>query len=169
MECQLVDVSGNRIRQLEYQDYAEFQHTFNFSTQSAAIGFAGPYYYTLFNIYGLGQVQLLPIPASTDTSTNYVKISYYKRFPLLTGDGEVLDAPQEIQRALILKAQAEMLRTHNPASPALQIVTGLAEKAWEEFRAIDTKHPDMHPRFRLAPLTTRTWSPPGDGVVYIKI
>lgn len=165
LECELVGSTGDRIRQLDYIDWAEHEHTYGYSQQGFGIG--GFYQYTLFNIYGEGKLRLMPFTGATDTS--YVKISYYRRFPILTGDGDVLDAPQEIQRALLLKAQADMLRTHNPGSPALQITTALAEKAWEEFLRVDSRHPDMKPRFRLAPLTPRSWGVPGDLVTYIKI
>ena len=167
LECALVDVDGNRIRQLTYLDWAEHEQTFNYSQQSTG-SYGGPYYYTLFNVYGEGKIRLLPY-VSTSTVVNYAAISYYKRFPVLLSTDDVLDAPQEIERALLLKAQSDMLRIHNPSSPALQMTAALAAQAWEAFGVIDRKHPDMKPRFRLAPLSARGWTPQGDGVVYIKI
>lgn len=165
LECSLVSSTGDRIRQLGYIDWAEHEHTFGYSQQGFGTG--GFYQYSLFNIYDEGKLRLMPFTGATDTS--YVKISYHRRFPLLTGDGDVLDAPQEIQRALVLKAQTDMLRTHSPGSNALAITASLAEKAWDEFSNIDRKHPDMKPRFRLAPLTGRGWAPGGDGVIYIRV
>lgn len=159
-ECALVGADGGRIRQLQYMDWAEHEHTFGFSDQFGSEAFTGTIYYTLFNVYGEGKLRLLPFPTNpTGVNTQYVAISYYRRFPLLAGDGDVLDAPQEIQRALVLKAQAEMLRTHAPTNPSVGLLHGLADEAWTQFGIIDRMHKDMKPRFRLAPLTTRGWYP----------
>lgn len=154
IECTLVDSSGNRTHQLNYIDWAEYQHTWS-ADQQLWLYTSTTNSYTLFNTYRAGQIQLLPITASTSTAQT-VKISYYQRIPELARDDEIMDAPREIQRALILWAQADILRIYRNADPAVWTGTkAVAEQAWDRFRVIDAKHPDMKPRFRLPPIANQ--------------
>lgn len=104
-------------------------------------------YYTLFNIHALGQVKLLPPPSSTNT--NYVVLSYYRRFADLVSDSDCLDAPREIEEALILHAQTTFLREQHPGSESYAETAAAARAAWDAFADIDSRHPDNRPRFRL--------------------
>lgn len=163
LECQLVSSDGSLIRQLEYKDWGEYQHTFNIGP----INVLGPIaYYTLFNTHITGQIKVLPSPTS---STDYVKITYYKRISLLSAENDILDAPQEIERALVLGAQAEMLRIYRSGDTQLMMATQtLAEQAWQRFNVIDVRHPDMKPRFRLPALSVNRLGLPGSDVIYIR-
>lgn len=165
-ECALMDTLGNRVRQLNYMDWGEFEHTFSFSQAGLfAAGTVG--YYTLFNIFKTGQIKLLPEAAFSLTSTDTVSITYYRRFPLMAEDEDVLDAPQEIQRALMLWAQADMLRLFRSSDQQTWSAThAMAEQAWARFISIDQRHPDAKPRFRLAPLSSNSFL--GGDVVYIR-
>jgi len=154
LECQQVGSAGNKVRQLNYIDWAEYQHL-TFDTEWTTL--TSPMYYTLFNTYRTGQIKTLP--AGGATGTVYVKITYYKRIPLLAGNVDILDMPQEIERALVLKAQSQMIRTYRSADPSAWMPWEvLAEAAWARFVTIDTKHVDMKPRFRLPPMTARYYN-----------
>lgn len=146
IECRLTNSAGDKVRQLQYRDWADYQSTF----AESASTIPSATYYTLFNTHALGQVELLPNPSGT----SYVKLTYYRRLPLLSDDSESLDAPQEIEEALVLWAQAEMLRTKNPESKVLELTTSMARDAWAAFATIDRKHENDHPRFRLPNLST---------------
>ena len=147
LECTLVDASGNAIRQLNYIDWSDYQHTFNGGAASAS---GSPIYYTFFNTQVDGTLKLLP----ASTGTSYVNLSYYRRFSLLADGTDVLEAPQEIQRVIVLLAQADMLRVFKSGDPqAAGMTRAMAEKAWDRFSAIDAKHSDLQFRFRLRPLS----------------
>ena len=167
LECQLLDDKGGRIRQLSYEDFAAHEHTYNYATQLGSAP-SGPFAYTIFNAYGEGKIRILPLVSPTNTDPNYLQLSYHKRLPTLIGNDDVLDAPQEIEYPILMQAQADLLRMHNPSSPALAGTMAMAAEAWQQFRIIDAKHPDMKPRFRLPSITSQGWAPQGDGVVYIK-
>jgi hypothetical protein len=146
IECRLTDSTGAKVRQLDYRDWVDFNDTFD----GASSGLPAPTYYTLFNVHTLGQVELLPNPSTTA----YVQLAYYRRFSELVADSESLDAPQEIEEALVLAAQVEMLYTNNPTSQVLQLVQAKAIAAWDGFAVIDRKHENSHPRMRLPRLVS---------------
>ena len=149
IEFRLVDSTGAKIRQLLYKDFAEFHQVWNLD--SVATTGNSPMYYTLFNLHLQGQLKLLPTPTGTD----YVAGSYYRRFNLLFDDDDVLDAPQEIERALVLGAQFDILCALAPENPLVNTYGARAMQAWDAFVVIDRKHEDNHMRFRLAPLAHR--------------
>jgi len=164
-ECQVVDSAGNKLREISYIDWTEYQKVFNFGSYSSGPGPA-PQYYTLFNTHLTGQIKLLPAPAAT--ATTYLKITYYKRFDQLASESDILDAPRELQLAIILKAQATALRILRSGEPQLYTqADAIAERAWMRFAMIDRRHPDMKPRFRLAPLTTNRGPFDGD-ITYVR-
>lgn len=164
IEFSLVSSTGVKIRQLNYLDYAEFKHTYAYPGSEEASG-SQPTGYTLFNTHVTGILTLL---GAGTPSTNYVSGSYYKRFDLLEGDEEVLDAPQEVQRAILTKARLELLMAYAPQSPSIPMQGDLAAKAWNRLMATQSKHPDHKFRFRLPPLAARpnAFNP---GVEYIKV
>jgi hypothetical protein len=143
-ECTACSATGAPSGSLTYIDWAEFNHTW--SPGGAPSGA----YYTLFNTHITGQIQTLPAQVPVGTGLSYVRITYYRRFALMAAETDILDAPQELTHALVLKAQANMIRVYKSGDPAAFGATdALAERAWARFVSIDSRHPDMKPRFRL--------------------
>jgi hypothetical protein len=151
IEFRVTDVHGDKINELTYIDYAEYHKVF--VTRPASLG-TFTCYYTLFNVHADGKIRLLPQPDyGASASTQYIKGSYYKRFALLAEDGDILDAPQEIENALVYGAQVEALTIYAPNSPALPVKAMDARDALSRFEKSDRQHEDQHRRFRLPPPT----------------
>lgn len=134
---------GDKVRQLGYIDYAIVQHAYDLLPTTGR-----PTQYTLFNQHNTGNVTFIPTP----DGIYFYDINYFRRFALLEGDDDVFDAPQEVERVLVLKAQGEILRVLAPSNPMTQTTLAMGEKAWLAFLGVEARHPDKAPHFRLAPI-----------------
>src|SRR5204862_7437181 len=122
-QCLPVSATGVKIPQLFYKDRVEYNDTFDLGVTALT----GPAYYTIFNAHETAGITLLP----RTTGTQYVDLTYYRRFPTLTLDSDTINAPQEWERAIELRAQYEMLVIHASDSPVLPLRRQDAAAAWQ--------------------------------------
>lgn len=137
-KVQRLDANSKPELTLDYLDWEQFQSRFDVQTDTGK-----PTLYTLRNTFSDGLIEFYPVPDAAYT----LRVQYYKRIALLSGNDDVLQVPIEFENYIILRAQFYLLDLFHHERTLEKKAS--SEESFASLIRADEMHPDDFPRFRL--------------------
>lgn len=164
-QAYLVNSNGAMQDPLDHLPWSTYQRWYGDSTITGT-----PEKYSLFNFEKEGKLYFYPTPDANAASAMTLTVEFYRRIPLVSelGISDSLDAPREVQSALVYGAQ-KRIALHLGQSNDIATLAGLEMQALERLKRVDKTHPDERKRFMLADFAKNSARRRRTTDVYIKL
>lgn len=134
--AELLDSSSNPVRRMAFMDWKTFTMSYPKRDTSGS-----PEVYTIRNVHDDGLVQLSAPPSSSFVSSYpTLRVHYYKRIAILSGNADEIDVPSEVELYVTWSAKRYIAAIFDQNKLAL--ADTMASRAWKALRRKNTIESD---------------------------